>query len=164
MSNIHTHLQRLVVKCSNNTRGMNIQPTKLEVDGEHIFLKRRVIPYGQRDGLLQALEKMQRDGIITRVTSNTRATPIVIAIKSDGKTPQICIFQAAIDEVIRGIDAVLAYHDDVIVFGTTKAEHDDRLLKLQERFDQKNVSIRASKCMFSSPELECLGFAVDAKG
>ncbi|VDP84860.1 unnamed protein product [Echinostoma caproni] len=69
MSNMHTRLQRLIVKCSNNTGGMNVQPDKLKVDGGPIFLKRRVIPYGQRGGVLQALEKMERDGIITRVTS-----------------------------------------------------------------------------------------------
>ncbi|VDP71706.1 unnamed protein product [Echinostoma caproni] len=188
---------------------MNVQPAKLEVDGEPISLKRRVIPYGQRDGVLQTLEKKERDGIITRVKSSTWATPIVIAIKSDGKTLRICgdyrltlnprlrtcaattmepedcmkalhgstcsskidladaylqIPLAAIDEVIRGLDGVLAYQDDVTVFGATKAEHDDRLLKLLERFSQKNVSIAASKCMFSSPELELLGFTIDATG
>ncbi|VDP90250.1 unnamed protein product [Echinostoma caproni] len=242
MSNMHTHLQHMVVKCSNNTGGMNVQPVKLEVDGEPIFLKQRVIPYGQRDGVLQALEKMEREGTITLVTSSTWAKPIVIAIQSDGKILRICgdyrltlnprlrkcaattmepedfmkalhgstcfskidladaylqislaptcrqfttintswglyqynflpfglhtssgIFQAAIDEVIRGLDGVLPYQDYVIVFGTTKAEHDDRLLKLLEWFAIKNVSIRASKCMFSSPELEFLGFTVDTQ-
>ncbi|VDP91295.1 unnamed protein product [Echinostoma caproni] len=137
---MHTHLQHLVVKCSNNTLGMNVQPTKLEVDGEPIFLKRRVLPYAQRDGVLQALEKMNRDGTLHES------------------------YPAAIDEIIRGLDGVLAYQDDVIVFGKTKAEHDDRLLRLLERFSKKNVSIRASKCMFSSPELEFSGFTVDAKG
>ncbi|VDP25652.1 unnamed protein product [Echinostoma caproni] len=186
---------------------------------------------------------MERDGLITRVTFITWAMPIVIVIKSDGKTPRFCgdyrltlnprlrkfaaitmepedfmkalhgstcfskidlvdaylqipltptcrqfttmntpwglyqynflpfglhtssgIFQAAIDEVICELDGVLAYQDDVIVFGTTKAEHDDRLLKLLEPIAQKNGSIRASKCVFSSPELEFLGFTVDAKG
>ncbi|VDP28119.1 unnamed protein product [Echinostoma caproni] len=85
-----THLQHLVVKCSNNTGGMNAQPVKLEVDGEPIFLKRRVISYGQRDGVRQTLDKMERDSIITRVTSSAWATPIVIALNSDGKTPRIC--------------------------------------------------------------------------
>ncbi|VDP66726.1 unnamed protein product [Echinostoma caproni] len=220
--------EQLVVKFSNNTEGMHIQPAKLEVDGEPIFLKPRGIAHGQRDGVLQALEKMERNGINTRVTSSTWATQIVIAIKSDGKTPRICgdyrltlnprvqkcaattmepedfmkalhgstcssnidladaylqiplaatcrhfttinttwglyqynflpfglhtsssIFRVAIDDVIRGLDGVLAYQDDVILFGTTKAEHDDKLLKLLERFAQNNVSIRASKCMFS---------------
>ncbi|VDP84214.1 unnamed protein product [Echinostoma caproni] len=69
---------------------MNVRPAKLEVDGEPTFLKQRVIPYGQRDGVLQTLEKMERDGIITLVTSSTWATPVVIAIKSDGKTLRIC--------------------------------------------------------------------------
>ncbi|VDP76928.1 unnamed protein product [Echinostoma caproni] len=87
ISNMHIYLQHLVVKCSNNTGGMNVKPAKLEVDGEPIFLKRRVIPYGQRDGVLQALEKIERDGTITRVTSSTWATPIVNSIKSDSKTP-----------------------------------------------------------------------------
>ncbi|VDP91376.1 unnamed protein product [Echinostoma caproni] len=87
---MHTHLQRLIVKCSNNTGGMKVQPTKLEVDSEPIFLKQRVIPCGQRDGVRQTLEKMKRDGVNTRVTSSKWATPIVIAIKSDCKTPQIC--------------------------------------------------------------------------
>ncbi|VDP32548.1 unnamed protein product [Echinostoma caproni] len=75
----------LVVKCSNNTGGMNVQPVKLEVDGEPIFLKRLVIPYGHCDGVLQALEKMERDGIITQVTSSAWARPIVIAIKLTAK-------------------------------------------------------------------------------
>ncbi|VDP88490.1 unnamed protein product [Echinostoma caproni] len=112
---------RLVVTCSNDTGGMHVQPAKLEVDDEPIFLKRRVIPYGQSDG-------------------------------------------TAIVEVFRGLEGVLAYQDDVIVFGTTKAEHDDRLLKLLERFAQNNVSIRATKFVFCSHELEFSGFTVDAKG
>ncbi|VDP84636.1 unnamed protein product [Echinostoma caproni] len=66
-------------------REMNVQPVKLVVDGEPIFLKRRLIPYGQCEGVLQALEKMERDGIITRVTSSAWATPIVIAIKVTAK-------------------------------------------------------------------------------
>ncbi|VDP77747.1 unnamed protein product [Echinostoma caproni] len=243
MSNVHTCLQRLIVKCSNKTGGMNVQPVILEVDDEPIFLKRRVIPYGQREGVLQALEKTERDGVITRVTSSTWTAPIVIVIKSDSKTPRIrgdyrftlnlrlrkcaattmkmgdfmkalhgntclskidladaylhiplassCrqftaintlwglhqynflpfglqtsseIFQIVVDEVICGLNGVLVYQDDIIVFGTTKAEHEDRLLKILERLAQKNVSIRAFKCMFSLPELECLGLTVNAKG
>ncbi|VDP93957.1 unnamed protein product [Echinostoma caproni] len=89
LPNVHTRLQRLIVQCSNNTGGMKVRLTKLEINGEPIFLKRRVIPYYQRDGVLQVFEKMERDGIITRITSSTWATPIVIAIKSDGKTPRV---------------------------------------------------------------------------
>ncbi|VDP68659.1 unnamed protein product [Echinostoma caproni] len=70
MPSVHTRLQHLIVTCSNNTGGMNVQPAELEVDGEPIFLKRLVIPYGQREGVLKALGKMERNGIIARVTSS----------------------------------------------------------------------------------------------
>ncbi|VDP76528.1 unnamed protein product [Echinostoma caproni] len=46
MPNVHTRLQRLIVKCFNNTGGMDVQPVKSEVGGEPIFLKRRLIHYG----------------------------------------------------------------------------------------------------------------------
>ncbi|VDP94147.1 unnamed protein product [Echinostoma caproni] len=90
LPNVHTRLQRLIVQCSNNTGSMKVRLAKLEVEGEPIFLKRRVIPYGRREGVLKALEKMEHDGILTRVISSAWATPIVITIKSDGKTPRIC--------------------------------------------------------------------------
>ncbi|VDP83173.1 unnamed protein product [Echinostoma caproni] len=94
---INHMLRHLVVKCSNNAGDMNVQPTKLEVDGEPIFLKRRVIPYGQRDGVLQALEKMKRDGKITQVTSKpntflTHASNVGIgAVLEQEGCPVICI-------------------------------------------------------------------------
>ncbi|MBM6549445.1 hypothetical protein, partial [Streptococcus dysgalactiae] len=68
-----------------------IPPARLEENEEPIFMKRRVIPYGQRDGVLKGLEKMEHDGVITRVTSSSWATPIVVAVKKDGKTPRICV-------------------------------------------------------------------------
>ncbi|VDP75453.1 unnamed protein product [Echinostoma caproni] len=87
--NVHTRILYLIVKCSNNIGGMNVRPAKLEVDREPIFLKRQAIPYGRLEGVLEALEKTKRDGIITRVTSSAWATPIVIASQNDRKTLRI---------------------------------------------------------------------------
>ncbi|VDP90461.1 unnamed protein product [Echinostoma caproni] len=47
--------QHLIVQCSGNVGGMKVPSVKLEVDGEPIFLKRRVLQYGQREGVLKAL-------------------------------------------------------------------------------------------------------------
>jgi hypothetical protein len=69
---------------------MRVPPVSLEVDGEPKFLKRRVLPYGQREGVLNAIKKLEADGIITAVESSCWATPIVVATKSDGCTPRIC--------------------------------------------------------------------------
>ena len=238
-----SELQKLASQCSNCTGGMKVQPAVLEVSGEPVFMKRRLIPYGQREGVQKAIAKMEHDGILTRVNSSAWATPIVVAIKSDGRTPRICgdyrltlnprlrrcaattmepedfmkalsgskcfskidlanaylqiplsetskqfttintpwglyqynflpfglhvssgIFQSAIDHVLKGIYGVLAYQDDVIIFGRSKEEHDHRLRRLLHRFVEHNVAIKPSKCVFGESELEFLGFTVSASG
>ncbi|VDP94691.1 unnamed protein product [Echinostoma caproni] len=87
---ITSHLQRLVVQCSGNVDGMKAPSVKLEVDGEPIFLKRRVLPCGQREGVLKAIQNMEQNGVISKVESSAWATPIVVATKSDDRTPWIC--------------------------------------------------------------------------
>ncbi|VDP96652.1 unnamed protein product [Echinostoma caproni] len=86
---ITSHLQNLIVQCSGNVGGMKVPSVKLKVDGKPIFLKRRVLPYGQRECVLKALQNMEQDGVITKVESSAWATPIVVAMKSDGRTPWI---------------------------------------------------------------------------
>ncbi|VDP87343.1 unnamed protein product [Echinostoma caproni] len=66
---ITSHLQHLIVQCSGNVGGMKIPSVKLEVDGESFFLKRCVLPYGQREGVLKALQKMEQDDVIGKVGS-----------------------------------------------------------------------------------------------
>ncbi|VDP90102.1 unnamed protein product [Echinostoma caproni] len=240
---ITSRLQHLIVQCFDNVGGMKVPSVKLEVDGESIFLKRRVLPYGQREGVLKAIQKMEQDGVISKVESSAWATPIVVAMKSDGRTPRICgdyrltlnprlrrcaattmepedfmkalhgcqyfskidladaylqipldvesrylttinmpwgmyqynslpfglrvssgLFQSAIDSVIEGLDGVLAYQDDVLIFGLNKKEHDDRLTQVLERFASRNVAIKPSKCVFGVSELEFLRFTVDSRG
>ncbi|VDP94795.1 unnamed protein product [Echinostoma caproni] len=59
---ITSHLQHLIVQSSGNVDGMKVPSVLLEVDGEPIFLKGRVLQYGQREGVLEALQKMKQDG------------------------------------------------------------------------------------------------------
>ncbi|VDP69767.1 unnamed protein product [Echinostoma caproni] len=80
---ITSHLQYLIVQCSGNVNGMKVRSVKLEVRGEPIFLKGRVLPYGQREGVLKALQEMEQDGVISKVESSAWATLIVVAMKSN---------------------------------------------------------------------------------
>ncbi|VDP94982.1 unnamed protein product [Echinostoma caproni] len=148
---VTSHLQHLIVQCSGNVGDMKVPSVKLEVDGEPIFLKRRVLPYGQREGVLKAFQNMEQDVVISKVESSAWATPIVVVMKSD-------------DSVIKGLDDVLAYQDDVLIFGLNKKEHDARLTQLLEQFSVRNVAIKRSKCVFGLSELEFLGFTVDSRG
>ncbi len=65
-------------------------PVHLEVSGDPVHLKRRVLPYGLREPVRQQLKKMLEDGIISEVESSAWGTPIVTPLKPDGKTPRIC--------------------------------------------------------------------------
>ena len=83
-------LQALIAQCSNNRGGMKVKPARLETEGDPVFLKRRVLPYGIRDCVCESINRMEREGALTRVDSSAWATPIVVARKSDGNTPRIC--------------------------------------------------------------------------
>ncbi|VDP87610.1 unnamed protein product [Echinostoma caproni] len=72
---ITSHLQHLIVQCSGNIGGMKVPSVKLEVDGEPVFLKRRVLPYGQREGVLKALQNIEQDGVISKVESSAWVPP-----------------------------------------------------------------------------------------
>ncbi|VDP93434.1 unnamed protein product [Echinostoma caproni] len=110
---ITSHLQHLIVQCSGNAGGMKVPSVKLEVEGEPIFLKRRVLPYGQRDGVLKALQKMEQDGVISKGESSAWATPIVVTMKSDGRTPRICgDYRLTLNPRLRRCAATIIEPDD----------------------------------------------------
>ncbi|VDP28113.1 unnamed protein product [Schistosoma margrebowiei] len=69
---------------------MKNQPIKLEVQGDPIFLKRRIIPYGLREAVHETLNDLCAKSIIEPIQSSAWGTPIVTPLKSDGKTPRIC--------------------------------------------------------------------------
>ncbi|GAA51703.1 clasp1 cytoplasmic linker associated protein 1, partial [Clonorchis sinensis] len=83
-------IKQLILKCSKATGGMQIPKVRLEVTGDPIFLKRRIIPFGLREPVREALNSMCAKGILTPVESSNWATPIVTPLKADGITPRIC--------------------------------------------------------------------------
>ncbi|KER24566.1 hypothetical protein T265_07798 [Opisthorchis viverrini] len=85
-----TELKQLITSCSKVTGGMRIPKVKLEVSGDPIFLKRRIVPFGLREPVRLALDSLCQKGILTPVESSKWATPIVTPLKSDGKTVRIC--------------------------------------------------------------------------
>ncbi len=59
-----------ILLCENASGGMKIPPVKLEVEGDPIFMKRRILPYGIRDAVYHELSKMVDEGIIIPVSSS----------------------------------------------------------------------------------------------
>ena len=53
------------------------------------------------------------------------------------------------NKIIEGLKGVVCQMDDVLVFGSTQKEHDERLMALLERIKAAGVSLNKEKCKFS---------------
>ncbi|XP_062537888.1 uncharacterized protein K02A2.6-like [Armigeres subalbatus] len=67
-------------------------------------------------------------------------------------------------EMLAGIEGVIVYIDDIVIAGSTIAEHDARLAEVLEVLKENNVKLNDAKCLYRVKELEILGFKVDALG
>jgi transposase InsO family protein len=74
------------------------------------------------------------------------------------------IFDKAMDDTIHGLQGVLHIRDDFIVHGSSKAEHDDNLRKLLERFKECGLTFSPKKCKFCLPSIEFFGFVFSKEG
>lgn len=59
---------------------------------------------------------------------------------------------------------VLVYLDDLIVFGKSLEEHEERLLKVLDRLEEAGLKISLDKCQFCLPRVKYLGHIVSANG
>ncbi|BHF76260.1 hypothetical protein SprV_0501935800 [Sparganum proliferum] len=73
-------------------------------------------------------------------------------------------FQRFTDQVLRGLDFVYSYNDDLLVASSDAAEHEVHLRQLFERLDSFGVVINAAKCEFGVPSLFFLGHEVNSDG
>ncbi|VDP85082.1 unnamed protein product [Schistosoma mattheei] len=229
--------------CAECSGGMKIQPIKIQVQGDPVFLKRRIIPYGLREAVHKTLNDLCVKGIIEPIQSSAWGTPIVTPLKSDGKTPRICgdyrltlnsrllkqtcttvevedilnrlhvskvfskvdlkdahlqilldeslsilttintpfglfiynflpfglscspvIFQEVMNKVVSDLEGVEVYQDDLIVHGSNKVVHDQRLIALLRRLFEENITVNPNKCSFFVSSFEYLGYLVDGNG
>lgn len=73
-------------------------------------------------------------------------------------------FQRFIDEVVRGLDFVFVYIDDILIFSTNEEEHAKHLRILFQRLLEHGVVINPAKCVFGQTEVTFLGHLVTADG
>ncbi|CAC5408775.1 unnamed protein product [Mytilus coruscus] len=66
-------------------------------------------------------------------------------------------------ETVEGYPGVLCHMDDVLVFGVSQEEHDERLERILEAIGKAGLTLN-EKCEFSKPSVKFLGQIVDASG
>ena len=57
-------------------------------------------------------------------------------------------FQKVTENLLRGLQGVQVYLDDVVICGKTRAEHDSRLQAVLDRLQQHEVTLNKDKCLF----------------
>lgn len=77
-----------------------------------------------------------------------------------GVAPAPAIFQSKMDDLLKDIENVKCYFDDVCIGGKTIEECEKNLLKVLERFDENGVRVNLSKCKFFEKEIEYLGHII----
>lgn len=74
------------------------------------------------------------------------------------------IFQQAIDATLSNLDGVYAYLDDIIITGSSRRQHDERLHRALQRLQDSGWKLRAEKCHFALEEIKYLGLIINARG
>ena len=62
-------------------------------------------------------------------------------------------FQRRMSAILEGIDGVLCQMDDILIFGATQSQHDERIREVLRRLQKENVTLNSKKCQFSVQEV-----------
>jgi hypothetical protein len=73
-------------------------------------------------------------------------------------------FQRLMETVLRNINNVLVYIDDILLHTSTHEEHLQVLEKVFERLYQNHLKVNLNKCVFGKKEVSYLGFMLTPEG
>ena len=74
------------------------------------------------------------------------------------------IFQKRLLQALDGLIGVQCVADDIIIWGSSDAEHDDRLRKFLQRCQSVGIVLNKEKCQYRLQEISFLGHIVSSSG
>lgn len=74
------------------------------------------------------------------------------------------IFQGAMEKVFQGLDGLVIFLDDILIFAATMAEAQQRSQQVMERVRANNLTLNEAKCERFKEELKFLGHRLSAEG
>jgi len=69
-------------------------------------------------------------------------------------------FNRALHDILEGLPGLYIYMDDIVIGGTSTAEHDSNLQQFMERIAAKKLTISKDKCTFGGTKLQFLGHVI----
>lgn len=73
-------------------------------------------------------------------------------------------FQRLMDSVLRGLDFVFCYLDDVLIASKNHEEHLNHLRIIFQRFNEYGIVLNQAKCRFGFSEIDFLGYKITSQG
>ena len=70
------------------------------------------------------------------------------------------IFQRTMNKILEGVPGVICHMNDVLIHGTTREEHDQRVDEVMERIQRSGKTLN-NKCEFPMTSTMFLGFIID---
>ncbi|CAC5387482.1 unnamed protein product [Mytilus coruscus] len=74
------------------------------------------------------------------------------------------MYQQCIKMALEGCAGQRNISDDIIVYGCTQQEHDERLNKVLDRMREKGLRLNKDKCRFNMDKMTFMGHVLSAKG
>ena len=74
------------------------------------------------------------------------------------------IFQRTMEGLLQGIPSTGVLLDNILITGPSTEEHLDNIEKVLRHLSKAGLRLKAVKCQFMKPALECLRHGVDAEG
>ena len=65
---------------------------------------------------------------------------------------------------MRDLEGVVCLIDDILIYGNTQEEHDERLLAVLNRLEEAGLTFNRDKCEFSQREVRFLGHILSQDG
>ena len=73
-------------------------------------------------------------------------------------------FQRRMSAILRDLEGVVCLIDDILVYGKTQQEHDDRLHAVLKRLEEAGLTLNKEKCEFSRRQVKFLGQILSEDG
>ncbi|RXN21598.1 Transposon Ty3-I Gag-Pol [Labeo rohita] len=74
------------------------------------------------------------------------------------------VFHRTVGQLFEGIEGVETYIDDLLIWGETKQQHDERLRQVLERARVKNFKLNKERCKVGLEEIKYLGHVFSKEG
>ena len=73
-------------------------------------------------------------------------------------------FQRKMSQILEGLKGVVCMMDDILVYGSTQAEHNSHLISVLDKTKASGATLNEDKCHFPKKSIKFLGHIIDGSG